>query len=124
CGHELPEILELADPRVEFISARWAPPISPMNSRNYDNDKNWKRFVMGLRLRALGGGLFMQLDGDDLLHRDLVSFAMSAGPHGCIVPSGYVLDFSEQFIAPVPGAWSVDIDRVCGSTAVVDYRPE
>lgn len=122
CGHDAPDIPELSDPRVEYIAARWEPP--SQDPRKYETDKNRKRFVMGLRLRSLGGGFYMQLDSDDLLHRDLVAFAMNSGANGCVVQKGYALDSYNQLVAPVPGAWSVDIDRVCGSTAIVDYRPE
>jgi hypothetical protein len=66
----------------------------------------------------------MSLDADDLLHRDIAAYALNtAFEHGCVATRGYVYDRGNARIAPVPGAWSVDLDRLCGSTGIVRYEP-
>jgi len=121
CGHEFPNLPELADRRVELIRTKWSPP----PTKGFQRDKHLKRFVMGLRLRSLGGGFFMQLDADDLVHKDLAAAALAPGrERGCIIARGYALDYANKIIAPVPGAWPVELDRICGSTAIVYYEPD
>lgn len=65
----------------------------------------------------------MDLDADDLIHRDLVATAL-ATTHGCIITSGYICDAKSNLIAPLPGVLSVDFDRLCGSMAVLRYEPK
>lgn len=121
CGHEFPDLPQLADRRVELIRTRWSPPLPTALNK----DKHLKRFVMGLRLRSLDGGYFMQLDADDLVHKDIAAAILAPGrEHGCVITLGYALDYANKAIAPVPGAWPVELDRICGSTAVVYYEPD
>jgi len=123
CGHEIPDIPEIADERVEFIGAEWQPPGPEEATSRFRVDYNRKRFVIGQRMRSLGGGFLMKLDSDDLLHRDLTGFILST-PNGAILDKGFMLDHGNRRIAAVPGAFDVDIDRFCGSTAAIRYRTE
>ena len=67
----------------------------------------------------------MSLDADDYVHQDIVGTALEIGAEfGCLATTGYALDLRNSRIAPVPGAWSVDLDRVCGSTAIIRYDRE
>lgn len=125
CGHDLPDLPAGFSDKLEFIKARWSPPAKTASAKQLNDDKMKKRFLMGQRLRELGGGHFMQLDADDLVHRDLVGTCLNAAtPYGVVITKGYVLDELNRRIAPVPGAWSVDIDRVCGSTSIVHFGKE
>jgi hypothetical protein len=120
CGHEMPVLPQSR--KIEFIRANWIP--SP-DKRDFILDKQTKRLLLGRRLRQVGGGLYMQLDADDILHRDIVHRAHNSSREGgVVITKGWVLDYSNGVIAPVPGAWSVDIDRVCGSTAITRFAPE
>jgi len=123
CGHDMPDIAEIADPRVEFIASTYPPPPRPQPGQGgrIRDDKLRKRVIIGLRLSKLGGGYYMDLDADDLIHRDLVGTAL-ATEHGCIITAGYICDAMKSRIAPLPGVLSVDFDRVCGSTAVIRYE--
>lgn len=122
CGHDIPDLPEMADPRIEFIASEHPPPVGQLgNARRSDAQR--KRLIMGHRLRTLGGGYFMALDADDLVHRDLVATAL-ATKHGCLITTGYIWDATNNFIAPQPGVLSVDFDRVCGSTAVIRFTSE
>lgn len=122
CGHERPEIPELDDPRVIFMVADIEPPAS---SDHFRKDKMWKRRLVGAALRNMGGGYFFPLDADDLVHKDLVSYVLSEdNRRGYNINQGYVEDFLNRRLAPVPGAWSVPFDRVCGSSAVLYFEPD
>ena len=119
CGHERPDIPEIEHDAVEFlaISSR-----RPTVVGQFRRDKRKKRHVLGMRLRELGGGYFMQLDADDLVHRNLVHVVRSGNsPAGFIVSRGYAYDWANDRLAPVPGVWGVDLDRVCGSCAIIRY---
>jgi hypothetical protein len=120
CGHEMPETAEIGDPRVEFVAAEWSPP-SPGDGSGGLDDQFRKRAAIGARVYELGAGYYMDLDGDDLIHRDLAATAL-ATEHGCIITTGYICDAMAHVIAPLPGALSVDFDRVCGSMAVIRYE--
>jgi hypothetical protein len=122
CGHEMPEIPEMVDSRIEFIASRFRPPPLPRPGHvgKSREDKYQKRIIMGLRVAAFGAGYFMDLDADDLVHRDLVATALET-EHGCVITKGYVCDAASNAIAPVPGMITVEFDRICGSMAVVRY---
>ena len=120
CGHEVPDIPELADPRLEFVALDFAAPPPQSSSTSY-TDRWRKRLVIGARLREVGAGFYMDLDSDDLIHRDLVAIALST-EHGCVITTGYICDAQTDLIAPLPGVLSVDFDRICGSMAVVRYE--
>jgi len=122
CGHEMPDIPEMADRRVEFVASEHRPPQGGVG-RLARADKYRKRFIIGERLRSLGGGYFMALDADDLLHRDLVATGL-ATQHGCLITTGYIFDAASNAIAPMPGVLSVDFDRICGSMAIIQHEQE
>ena len=123
CGHEVPELPELADPRVEYIAAGFKapPPPQPNDAGRARADKWRKRRIIGARLQDVGAGFYMDLDSDDLVHCDLVANALRT-EHGCVITTGYVCDVQTELIAPLPGVLSVDFDRICGSMAVVRYE--
>lgn len=122
CGHERPDIPEINSRRVTFLSIQHRPPRRDEPSK-FRGDKKRKRHVLGLQHRLFGGGLFMQLDADDLVHRDLVKFCADTQPQfGYVMSAGYMLDWVSKKIAPLPGVLSVDFDRVCGSCAVIRYQ--
>lgn len=121
-GHEMPDVEEIEHPQVEFLSINAYRPTHPSKFRA---DKARKRHAIGQRLRELGGGFLMQLDADDLVASDLVAECLSRNhPHGYILTRGYVYDWQSRNLAPVPGVWPLDLDRVCGSCAVVRYDEE
>ncbi len=118
-GHEMPDIPEMADDRVEFVAIHRRP---PSDKSQFRGDKSAKRHVLGRRLAQMGGGYFMQLDADDLVRDDLVA-SLRGGDHvnGAVATRGYALDYRNRLLAPVPGAWRHDLNHVCGSCSVVRY---
>jgi hypothetical protein len=122
CGHERPELAELADPRVRFVEADGSP---PRDSSGFRGDKMRKRRMIGSILRQRGGGYFFPLDADDLVHRDVVAHALrDDNRRGYLIETGYTLDYANRNLAPVPGAWSVSFDRGCGSSAAIFFAPD
>ncbi|HWT30519.1 MAG TPA: glycosyltransferase family A protein, partial [Propylenella sp.] len=122
CGHERPTLAELADPRVEFLVSDRPPPADPQGFRR---DKMQKRRIIALRLRQLGGGYLVPLDADDLVSNRLAAHVRSHdNRRGYSITEGYVLDWSNRRLAPVPGAWDTGFDRVCGSSAVLFLAPD
>lgn len=122
CGHEFPDIKEIQDPRVALLELQASAPTDPSKFRS---DKSRKRFNIGRHLRGVGGGFFMQLDADDLIHRDLAKVLFDRRPkNGFVLSKGYASDWSARTVAPVPGVWTLGLDRICGSTFVVSYTPE
>jgi hypothetical protein len=122
CGHERPELEALRDPRVRFIEADAKPPTDP---RKYRTDKMRKRRLIGAALREMGGGYFFPLDADDLVHKDVVRHVRETdNKRGYVFLSGYALDYTGKKLAPVPGVWSSDYNRVCGSSALIYFTPD
>jgi hypothetical protein len=122
CGHEQPEIEEMNDSRVRFIVSDAKPPTDP---RRYRTDKMRKRRLIGAALRELGGGYFFPLDADDLVHRDFVKHVRETdNKRGYAIMSGYALDYSGRKLAPIPGVWASDYNRVCGSSALIYFHED
>jgi len=115
-GHEKPELQIMQDERVQFIrSHRQVPKI--LEDRIID--KNHKRDLALKRHCENGAGYFMPLDADDLVHRDLVKYILSDDNRlGYSIRRGYALDWQNRILAPVPGAWNVSFDNVCGSSTI------
>jgi hypothetical protein len=85
-------------------------------------DKRWKRNLMHREVRALGGGYVMALDADDLISSRLVDHVLTtAHPYGYIIENGYAFDWANQRLAPIPGAFSSNFDKVCGSCSIIYY---
>jgi len=120
CGHERPDLEILDDPRIIFITCPKAP---PTKSTGFRADKNAKRRIIVGHARGLGGGYLYPLDADDLVHRDVVAHALvDNNRRGYVATSGYAEDFAEGRLAPVPGAWTLAFDRVCGSAIVLYFE--
>ena len=124
CGNEVPDVPEIADPRVEFI-ARPRPLTGRPKVDRLFADLRARTMTIGRRLRHAGGGYFMTLDCDDLVHRDVVKTVLeSRHPNGFVFGTGYVHDWINRLIAPVPGAWPFGLQMMCGSTSMLFLRPE
>jgi len=122
CGHERPDLPGLDDPRVTFIASPQAPPTKRAGFRA---DKNFKRRIIAGHARGLGAGYFFPLDADDLVHRDVVAHARrDDNRRGYVATQGYAEDFTAGRIAPIPGAWTLAFDRVCGSAIVLYFDRE
>jgi hypothetical protein len=120
--HDRPELHGAYDFPVTFLQARW--PVLPPEAGPY-KDKGWKRELLAAEVKRRGGGYFMMLDADDLLHRDFVAHVLrEKAPHGYIVEEGYGLDHRNRSVAEIPGAWPKPFHFYCGSCAVLALGPE
>ncbi|MGJ8516238.1 glycosyltransferase family 2 protein [Carnimonas bestiolae] len=123
CGHEKPEALsDYEDDRFVFITCD--TPV-PKDKKYYRNDKNRKRYTILEYVKNQGGGYFMPLDADDLVHENLVSFVQQDDNRvGYSARQGYAYDFSNDVLGTVPGVWDATFDQVCGSSALFYLRPD
>jgi FkbM family methyltransferase len=123
CGHRPPPLPALDDPRVTFIKSD-RPPATVVSQ--FRSDKLRKRQIAAAHVRALGGGYIFMLDADDLVHRDVVQHVLADdNRRGYVVRSGFVEDFRSGAVSPVPGgAWSLDYDRICGSSTAIWFDAE
>lgn len=123
CGHDRPEVLsEYSLPSIKFIGVDFPLPQTDKAKRR---DKRRKRWEIAREVRRLGGGYYMFMDADDLVHRDFVQFITSNDNQvGYLINKGYALDFTNRRIAPIPGAFNRDFNRVCGSSGAVYLLPE
>jgi hypothetical protein len=123
CGHDVPNCLKNSDLKnVEFLTVDFAKPKSAAEGRQ---DKNRKRRAIAVDVRRRGGGYFMYLDADDLIHRDLVqTITEDDNGTGYLISKGYALDYNNRRIAPVPGVWNKRFDEVCGSSGIIQYEKQ
>lgn len=121
CGHDAPRRLAKYDSTcVEFLPANFAKPTSAAEARR---DKGRKRRTIAAEVRRRGGGYFMYLDADDLVHRDLAQTVTEDNNGiGYLITRGYALDFGNRLLAQVPGVWNKRFDEVCGSSGIVLYK--
>ncbi len=122
CGHAAPRAALERHPNTKWLKA---PFPAPEDSAQGRQDKHRKRAHIAAHLRRRHSSLYvMPLDGDDLVHRDLVSFTEENGQGaGVYFERGMALNFRSGEIAPVPGAWNTPFHQICGSSAVVRLRP-
>src|SRR5690606_8873554 len=97
----------------------------PTSSSDFRADKSFKRRIIAAEARAMGGGYFFPLDADDLVHRDVVAHVLADhNERGYVMTSGYAEDYQGGKLAPIPGAWTLNYDRVCGSAIVLHFEPD
>jgi hypothetical protein len=123
CGHQKPPCLD----RVEFKQAKFLEATfpQPQTDKERRRDKRNKRLRIATEVRRRGGGYFMYLDADDLVHRSLVQHVRKDDNRvGYLAPTGYALDFGNRRLAPIPGAWRKPFNEVCGSSGILFYEPD
>jgi hypothetical protein len=122
-GHDRPDVAELSDPRVTFITVDTP---KPEGHTARVADAGNKREATLQRIRGAGGGYVMMLDADDLVHRELVAFVrQDQHPHGYIIDKGYVEHYPTGSLRslPPPGGFP-PFHRVCGSSMIFRLTPD
>jgi hypothetical protein len=110
-GHDIPDLAELSDPRVDIVRADYPAPIYVAE---YMVDKTRKRELIGHHLRQLGGGYLMYVDDDDLVSNKIVEFVRSNPvTHGYIINRGYEYRSGEKKLQIAPR-----FNRVSGTCAI------
>ncbi len=111
---------EFSGERVVFLEAKFPKPTRVEDGRR---DKVKKRIIIASEVRRRGGGYLMYLDADDLVHRRLAELVLTHDNKvGYVISSGYALDFLNNVVAPIPGAWKRDFNQVCGSSGIVYFE--
>ncbi len=89
--HDEPELGELFHENVHVRSVPFPPQEDPSTAM-CDRD-NKRRFIGAWLRRDIADNVFvMFLDADDLVHRDIVSYALSHPARSYVVETGYLLD--------------------------------
>ena len=117
CGQNRPEQIEF-DEQVQFL---------PYAGSDKFYDKGDKRVALlrHIARNADRDGYYMQVDADDLLHPDFVSYVRSDNNgRGYSIDRGYMADLSAGLMAELePG--KKPFNQFCGSSSAVrvDFRP-
>jgi hypothetical protein len=115
--HEIPDVPEMADPRVEALSASFDIPVY---KTEYMIDKHKKRELIAVRWRELGAGYLMYVDSDDLVSNRIVQHVLSVPPaRGFLAWYGY--DYSERTHKI---ALSPRFHRTCGTNCAINWTSD
>ncbi len=118
-GHERPEIAELDNPKVKWISVNVPIPQSP---QQYPADKMRKRRAIGAYLRKTGFcGYFAPCDADDWINHRYIEFL-----HKTPVTDGIIFDSGVMVNCHTKEAW-IRENRFyigCGTSAALYLKPE
>jgi hypothetical protein len=111
--HEVPNIPELADDRVQVLRADWEP------SRGADMmDDRAKHELVAAQWRAAGGGYLMFVDAD-LVSRNIVAYARTHNEvaRGFFGATGWEYDAGTGKISYTPR-----FHKCCGSSIIINWR--
>jgi len=113
--HELPDVQELRDPRIEVLQAKFDP---PLYRAEFMVDKHRKRELIAARWRDFGGGYMMSVDADDLVSNRVVEYVMTQSERrGFLVTKGYDFNESTKKINRAPRFY-----RICGTNCVINWH--
>jgi hypothetical protein len=117
CCQDRPEDVDF-DQQVSFLPF---PHVLP----GYDNHPKYAHIRMHMMRGDIGAGYYVQLDADDLVHPDLVSFVLSDNNRqGYIIDRGYMLDHATLDLAVLQPAdaeypEATEFLRSCGSSSLL-----
>ena len=117
-GHEKPEVVEMQDPRVEFLAFD-SPP--PKTSHEMMADKGSKAFAIARHLKEAGGGYLMYVDADDLVSNRIVDLVHSNPSHGYLADKGYCLDIESGKAYTVEGLTGKPFHQICGTCSIIYF---
>lgn len=117
--HDEPELGELCDENVHVRSVPFPPREDPSTAMC---DRDNKRRFIGAWLRRdipdnVDNVFVMFLDADDLVHRDVVSYALSHRARSYVVESGYLLDADRGILLRRRDGYY----HTCGSSFVCQF---
>lgn len=116
--HDIPELTQKYDSRVEFIRVTENEAPIPKTQEEKMMDKGYKTHILAMRLRELGGGYAMMVDGDDLVSCHLAEFVnKNPNQNGFYVKTGYVYFVGDNYMKIMPKFSS-------GSACIVNYSVE
>ena len=119
-----PELPDFVDERLEIVSVPGFVGTDWLSANQEGGVRVW---TIAQRFAALGGGYFMPLDHDDLVHRDLVKF-VRADRHrsGYAMAKGYIYDATANALGPypIPNVPMGEFHRFCGSSLVLHFSTD
>jgi len=122
CGHDKPDIPELADNRVTWMTAKFD---RQSDRRAAPKDKQLKRRHTIKEACRRGGGYIMLMDADDLARADLVHTIREINdPFGYLLNNGYAMDRQSMQMAPITAVFNSRFWEMCGSCAAIYLTQE
>lgn len=123
-GHDRPGFY-LRDPRIRFLQADW--PVEEVRADNLDRGR--KTWMVNREVIESGGGFLMLLDADDWVDRKLVATTralLTPDLVGGVIKDGFAVDFQTRRAADIPDPciFQEPFYRLCGSSAVLQIRPD
>jgi hypothetical protein len=115
--HDVPDVAELNDHRVEVIRAEYDEPLYPAELMI---DKHKKRELIAARWHALGGGYLMYVDADDLVSSRLAAYVLAQTPcRGFYLKNGYDLNEATNKLNLSPRFY-----KICGTNCVINWAAD
>ncbi len=112
--HETPELEEIYDDRVEFLTTDIPYPTNRYEMRC---DKGYKCHMLAQRIREMGGGYTMMVDSDDLISNKVAEYMKeNPGKPGFLSKYGYLYKEGSSYMKKC-----YRLDRTCGSCLIVNY---
>lgn len=109
-GTDEPDIAQLSDPRVTFVQT------AAMADQMADK-QNKKQVALYTAAAAVGPGLYMYLDADDHVHRDLPRYVRGVDGAGVVITKGYEFHVGDRLY------WELgDFHLYCGTCAVFRFE--
>lgn len=111
--HEIPQITEDYDKRLEIIQVDYPP---PEQIKHYVPDKYYKKRILVHRVQESGGKYIMFVDADDYISNRLATWVKNhEHPTGWFIKTGYEYDASSNSLRITPR-----FNNICGTSAVLN----
>ncbi|MEO2075931.1 MAG: glycosyltransferase family A protein [Bacillus sp. (in: firmicutes)] len=95
-SHEIPQLFQKYDDRVEFIQVDIP---TPNTKDEMMIDKGYKVHEIGMRIRELGGGFTMMVDADDLISNRIAEYVNNHhDKNGFLSHNGYYYHIGNSYI--------------------------
>lgn len=121
-AHDMPDGIDGRGLDITFLQADWT--MASLGTDPY-RDKQRKMRLLGVEARRRGAGPMMLLDADDRISSRLAAYVHeTADPHGYIADTGYIYDYANKRLGPLPGVWRRPFHAYCGSCAIWNMAPE
>jgi len=120
-GHDRPDVPQMKDSRVVFHKVAFR---KPKDGREGKQDQTNKMKFLAAMVGNKGGGYFMTVDSDDLVHREIVSYVRRHDNRtGYMIRAGYVWDYSAGLIGKFTAKAPNQFFNHCGTSSIIYLAP-
>ena len=111
--HDLPELEESFDDRLQFIQVDYPP---PPEIKDQLTDKFYKKRILVRMVQETGGKYIMFVDSDDYISNRLAGWIRNhEHASGWSIENGYEYDSSSKLLRPTP-----KFNNICGTSAILN----